>query len=207
MLLANNLVFKRLEKNIFKNLNISLPPSKIIQIKGRNGIGKTSLIKILSHIIYPTSGDIYWNGKNISKDSENYFKNLTLIMDINTSKKDMTVYENIVFWKNIFKSSINNQEIDSLLEILKIQQCKNSMVRYLSYGEIRKLEISRLIIEKKRLWILDEIFIGLDETMVNTMQETLLNHTKYEGMVIFTSHHNPEIPGLEIIDLDNYAYN
>ena len=67
MLLANNLSFQRNGKSIFNNLNISLSPKKIIHIHGRNGIGKTTLIKILANMILPTTGEIYWNGKSIKK--------------------------------------------------------------------------------------------------------------------------------------------
>ena len=207
MLLANNIIFKRNEKIIFQDLNLSLPPKKIIQITGRNGIGKTTLIKILANIILPTQGDIFWNGKNIYKNSENFLSNLTLIMDINTSKKDMTVNENIRFWMNIFQSSINNSEIDSLLEMLEIRDYKNTMVKHLSYGEIRKLEISRLIIENKKLWIFDEPYLGLDSSTINTFNETLANHIKNGGMAIIASHYNPEIQGIEIIHLEDYENN
>ena len=65
MLLANNLSFKRNQKEIFKELSISLPPKKIIHLKGRNGIGKTTLIKILVNMLLPSTGEVYWNGKNI----------------------------------------------------------------------------------------------------------------------------------------------
>ena len=83
MLLVKNLSFERSEKCLFQNLDLSVPPRKIIQIKGRNGVGKTTLIKILSNILIPKTGDIYWNGKNIRKDTNDFFKNLTLVMDTN----------------------------------------------------------------------------------------------------------------------------
>ena len=76
MLLANNLIYKRPEKIIFQNLNLSLSPGKIIQIRGKNGIGKTTLIMILSYILLPTEGSLYWNGKKIQKNLEDFFKNL-----------------------------------------------------------------------------------------------------------------------------------
>ena len=90
------------ERYLFNNLDLSVSSNKIIQIRGRNGIGKTTLIKILSNIMLPKTGDIYWNGKNIHKNSNDFFKNLSLVMDTNTSKNDMTVYENIKFWKTSF---------------------------------------------------------------------------------------------------------
>ena len=88
MLLANNLSFERSGKCLFQKLDLSVPPQKIIQIRGRNGIGKTTLIKILSNIMLPTTGEIYWNGKNIRKNTNDFFKNLVLILDNNTSKND-----------------------------------------------------------------------------------------------------------------------
>ena len=207
MLLANNLSFKRLDKYLFQNLDLSVSPNKITQIIGRNGVGKTTLIKILSNIIYPNTGGVYWNGKNIRKNPIDFFKNLTLIMDTNTSKDDMTVYENIKFWKDLFSSTIHNNEIDELLEILNIQKYKNTLVKYLSYGEKRKLEITRLVIEKKKLWIFDELYLGLDEATINIFNETLKNHIRTGGMAIFSSHHYLEMRDIEIINLENYANN
>ena len=207
MLLANNLSFERSGKCLFQKLDLSVPPQKIIQIRGRNGIGKTTLIKILSNIMLPTTGEIYWNGKNIRKNTNDFFKNLVLILDNNTSKNDLTVIENIKFWQTIFSSPINKNEIDLLLELLNIHNYKDTLVKHLSRGEKRKLELSRLMIEKKKLWIFDEPYLGLDESTITTFNETLKNHTKAEGMVIFSSHYHLEIQGVETINLENYANN
>ena len=128
-------------------------------------------------------------------------------MDTNTSKEDLTVYENIEFWQKLFKSPIKNNEIDLLLEMLNIHNYKKTFVKYLSYGEKRKLEISRLILEKKKLWIFDEPYLGLDEAAINIFNETLKNHTKAEGMVIFSSHYHLEMRGLNTIYLENYVNN
>ena len=204
MLLVNNLTFIRNNKTIFKNLNISLTPNKFVQIKGRNGVGKTTLIKTLCQIILQDKGDIYWEGKNIKKNYENYFNNLTLIMDTNTSKKEMTINENIEFWKNLFASKINNDAIKGILDILGINYKNDVMVKHLSFGEIRKLEMVRLIIEQKKLWILDEPYMGLDRTTIDILNETLKNHTQSQGMAIVASHYQPEITGIETIELEAY---
>ena len=206
MLLANNLSFERSGRCLFKNLDLSVSSNKIIQIRGRNGVGKTTLIKILSNIMLPKSGDIYWNGKNINKNSSDFFNNLSLVMDTNTSKNDMTVYENIKFWQNLFASPIQNKEIEALLEMLDINNYINTFVKHLSYGEKRKLEISRLVIEKKKLWIFDEPYLGLDDIAINIFNETLKNHSKSGGMVIFSSHYHLEIQGVDTIDLEDYAH-
>ena len=80
MLLANNLSFERNGNMLFNNLDISISSNKILHISGRNGIGKTTLIKILANLLIPKTGEIFWNGKNIKKDIKEFFKNLTYLM-------------------------------------------------------------------------------------------------------------------------------
>ena len=115
MLLANNLSFKRGRKEIFQEMNISLPPKKIIHLKGRNGIGKTTLINILVNMLFPTTGEIYWNGKNIKKNLYEFFADLTYIMDVQTSKDELTVSENIRFWMKLFSSNIKQKQLEYFL--------------------------------------------------------------------------------------------
>ena len=76
----------------------------------------------------------------------------------------------------------------------------------MSYGEIRKLELCRLVIEDKKLWILDEPYLGLDKTMIQILNETFNNHRNKGGMIIFTSHMQPEISNLNEINLNNHAH-
>jgi len=207
MLLASNLSFQRNNKKIFSKLNISLSPKKIIHLRGRNGIGKTTLIKILTNMLLPSSGEIYWNGKNIKKNLNEFFSNLTYIMDTQTSKIEMTVIENIRFWKKLFSSPIELKEIDAIINLLLLEDYKNTKVNYLSTGEIKKLELCRLVIEQKKLWILDEPYVGLDELMINLINETFKNHIANGGMIVFSSHNRVELQNMETIQLENYANN
>ena len=203
MLLANNISFTRNNKKILDNINLSLPPKKIIHLTGNNGVGKTTLLKILSNIIQPNEGDIFWNGKNIKKTPYEFYNDLTFIMDTQTSNMNLSVYENIFFWQKLFSSTITNKEINSVMNLLSLNNYKNTLVKYLSFGEIKKLELLRLIIEQKKLWILDEIYMGLDQHSIEIINQTIINHTDLNGMVIFTSHTLPVIPNLEKFHLKN----
>ena len=205
MLLANNIFFKRNNKDILSDISLSLAPKNIIHLTGNNGSGKTTLLKILTHILVPDKGEIFWKGKNIKKNLFDFYKDITFIMDKETSNTNLTVNENVLFWKKMFSSPRKKKEIDSILELLSLNQYKNTLASYLSYGEIKKLELSRLIIEHKKLWILDEPYIGLDESSINLINLTIVNHIELEGMVIFTSHIKPDIPNLETIHLEDNA--
>jgi len=203
MLLANNISFKRNNKIILNNVNLSLSSKKIIHLTGKNGAGKTTFLKILINILQPETGEVFWNGKNIKKNFFNFYKDTTFIMDQQTANKSLKVKENILFWTKLFNSKRNFKEIDSILELLLLSEYKNTYVNNLSYGEIKKLELSRLIIEQKKLWLLDEPFIGLDSRSIELISQTIKNHAELGGMVIFTSHIDPKINYVETLNIEN----
>jgi len=158
-------------------------------------------------MLFPTTGEIYWNGKNIKKNLYEFFANLTYIMDIQTSKSELTVNENIRFWMKLFSSNIKSKQLEGIFDLLSLDKYKNTQVNFLSKGEIRKLELFRLVIEQKKLWILDEPYVGLDESTYELINGTFRNHIENNGMIFFSSHHRPELQNMDTINLENYANN
>ena len=203
MLLVNNLKFERSEKVIFENIHIAASSGKIVFVKGNNGTGKTTLLKTLVNILEPSEGDVFWMGKKIKNNIFNFYSETTLIMDKPTSSLEMTVIENINFWKQITLSQIKYEEIFNLLEMLRIDQYLKKQTMYLSLGEIKKLELTRLILEQKKLWILDEPYIGLDKNSMGIINETFIDHVSNNGIIIFSSNYEPDLENLEIISLNS----
>ena len=145
-----------------------------------------------------------WNTK---KNLKEYLTNITYIMDTHTSKSEMTVSENIQYWIKLFTSPIKSNELDAIFNILALDNYKKTKVNYLSTGEIKKLELCRLVIEQKKLWILDEPYAGLDEFTTDLINETFRNHILNDGMIIFSSHYYPQLQNMETVNLENYADN
>ena len=193
MLLTKNISLFRDGNRIFENINLSLGSGKIIGLKGKNGSGKTSLIKTILCILEPTSGSLFWKGKNIEKNLYDFYSNITYIADRTSSLKQLTVTENIKIWKNIFISKINDEQIEKILITLKLDNYKNKKTNILSLGETKKLELLRLIIENKKIWILDEPFTNLDTEAVDVIKQTFEDHRKKEGSIIFSSHQSVQI--------------
>ena len=200
MLLVNNLSFSRNGIKIFEDLNLSLGNRQIIQIKGKNGSGKTTFLQVILNILEPKAGEIFWEGKNIKKNIFNFYNQTTFIMDQNTSTRELTVLDNINFWRGLSSSKLNNDEIYLLLETLDIKKYKNTKVMYLSSGEIKKLELLRLILEQKKLWVLDEPYNHLDDASIEILNQTFIDHINKDGIILFASHFNPTISNLEIVD-------
>jgi len=199
MLLINNLHLIRSNKIIFNNINIAASSGKIILIKGRNGSGKTTLIKTILNIIEPTNGEIFWLGKRTKTNIFKFYKDTTYIIDKSTSVNNLTVLENIYFWKNFSSSAVSHDSIYKLLEILELKEYLNKQVMYLSLGEIKKLELIRLIIEEKKLWIMDEPYNNLDTNSIEIFNQTFSDHLNKGGIILFSSHFQPNIIGLEVI--------
>ena len=202
MLLINNLSFSRNKTKIFENLNLSLNNKGMMQIKGKNGSGKTTFLKVILNILEPESGEIIWKGKNIKKNIFDFYSQTTFIMDNNTSTRELSVQDNINFWKGLSSSKLNNDEIFKLLKKLHIEQYYKTRVMLLSSGERKKLELLRLILEQKKLWVLDEPFNHLDDLSIEILNQTFLDHINSDGMILFASHFNPNISNLETLEFN-----
>ena len=202
MLLINNLSFSRNKTKIFENLSLSLNNKGMMQIKGKNGSGKTTFLKVILNILEPNNGEIVWKGKNVKKNIFDFYKQTTFIMDNNTSTRELSVQDNINFWKGLSSSKLNNDEIFKLLKKLDIEQYYKTKVMYLSSGERKKLELLRLILEQKKLWVLDEPFNHLDDLSIEILNQTFLDHINSDGMILFASHFNPNISNLETLEFN-----
>ena len=201
MLIVKDLSIERLDKKIFENINLSLTPSNITILKGKNGSGKTTLLKAILNLIEPSFGSIYWKGKLLKKNLYDFYNHATYIADTTSSLRKLTIKDNVNIWKKFFISNINDAQIETALKTLKLDNYLDKKVGTLSFGETKKLEFLRLIIENKKVWILDEPLSNLDEDSIELMKQTFEDHSSKEGSIIFSSHQNPGIYVTEEIEL------
>ena len=201
MLIVKDLSIERLEKKIFENINLSLTPGNITILKGKNGSGKTTLLKAILNLIEPSFGSIYWKGKLLKKNLYDFYNHVTYIADTTSSLRKLTIKDNVNIWKKFFISNINDAQIETALQTLKLDNYLNKKVGTLSFGETKKLEFLRLIMENKKVWILDEPLSNLDEHSIELMKQTFEDHCTKEGSIIFSSHQNPGIYVTEEINL------
>ena len=201
MIIVKDLSVERLDKKIFENINLSLMPGNITILKGKNGSGKTTLLKALLNIIEPSFGSIYWKGRLLKKNLYDFYNHVTYIADTTSSLRKLSIEDNINIWKKFFISKINDEQIETALKTLKLDNYLNKKVGELSFGETKKLEFLRLIIENKNVWILDEPLSNLDEDSIELLKQTFEDHCSKEGSIIFSSHQNPGIYVTEEIQL------
>ena len=201
MLIVKDLSVERIDKKIFENINLSLTPGNITILKGKNGSGKTTLLKSILNLIEPSFGSIFWKGKLLKRNLYDFYNHATYIADTTSSLRKLTIKDNVNIWKKFFISNINDAQIETALKTLKLDNYLNKKVGTLSFGETKKLEFLRLIIENKKVWILDEPLSNLDEDSIELMKQTFEDHWSKEGSIIFSSHQNPGIYVTEEIEL------
>ena len=200
MLLINNLSFFRDENLIFENLNLSLGNGQITQLRGKNGSGKTTFLKVILNLLSSKTGEIFWEGQNINKNIFNFYNQITYIADHNTSSRKLSLLDNINFWKGLSSSNLSNDKTLLLLETFNLKKYLNTETMYLSSGEVKKLELLRLILEQKKIWILDEPYNHLDDSSIEILNQTFVDHTNNDGIILFASHYNPAFNNLEILE-------
>ncbi len=202
MLLINNLSFFRDDNLIFENLNLSLGNGQITQIRGKNGSGKTTFLKVILNLLKAKTGEIFWEGQNVKKNIFNFYNQITYIADHNTSTRKISVLDNIKFWKGLSSSNLKDDGTLSLLETFNLKKYLNTETMYLSSGEVKKLELLRLILEQKKIWILDEPYNHLDNLSIEILNQTFVDHANNDGIILFASHYNPTVSNLEIFEFN-----
>ena len=182
-----NLECVRGDRRLFSGINFSLLSGQLQYIEGTNGAGKTSLLRILSGLSLPESGEVLWQGQNVQNNKEGYYRDLAYIGHAHGVKAQLTPLENL---HNHSTLNILDPHLDAAtaLERSGLKTVQNQICGSLSAGQCRRLAIARLFLSQARLWILDEPFAGIDDSGAKAVENLLRSHISNGGMVILTSH-------------------
>jgi len=188
MLIAENLQCIRDDRILFENLNFSISDGQILQVEGTNGSGKTSLLRILCGLTLPTEGTVYWKNQDIQSTKSDYWAELTYIGHLPAVKADLTPLENLVMARALSAES-TTLSLENALKTIGLYGFEDVLSRTLSAGQQRRVALARLLINKTKLWILDEPFTALDKVAVAMIENLIDEHAAQGGIAILTSHH------------------
>ncbi|RLA08926.1 MAG: heme ABC transporter ATP-binding protein CcmA [Gammaproteobacteria bacterium] len=188
---VKNLSCIRSDKLLFKNLSFVVRNYNLLEITGKNGSGKTSLLKILSALRLPDEGEIIFNGQNINTMTYEYYSYVSFLGHHNAIKNDLTAIENLSI-SCALSSSVdkeNDKDINSVLTKVELLYHKDDLVGTFSAGMKRRLSIAKLLLLKNPLWILDEPYTSVDLSGIDLIESFITSHLKQGGAVVMTSHH------------------
>ena len=185
---------------LFEGLNLDIDRGQILLVEGKNGSGKTSLLRILTGLSLPESGDVLWQGDPISEVGPDYYEQVNYVGHHDGIKRDLTCLENL---RLIQAMGIpGDLDLDEALERVNLYRFGDNFVSTLSAGQKRRLAMARLIVTEARLWIMDEPFTSLDKASMALFQNMFEQHLEQGGIIIMTSHHDIEMPDSDVIRLD-----
>ncbi len=187
MLSVTNLECIRNEQVLFSNLSFTLKPGEILHVTGANGSGKSSLLQILSGLLSPHQGELYWQGAIVANADSNYFAQLIYIGHKTGVKSGLTVMENLKMISQL-SHSFSVIDWDFILSYLALTSFKQVLCHRLSAGQRQRVALARLLILDAPLWILDEPFTAIDKEGLGLIQTLLMNHTRKGGVAVLSSH-------------------
>lgn len=183
-----------------RDINFSIEEGELVGFLGPNGAGKTTTLKMLSGILYPTSGEARVLGFKPTDRKSEYQKQFALVMgQKNQLVADLPAMESFVLNKEIYEISDQDfrKTLDELIEVLNIGNILDIQVRKLSLGQRMKCELVAALIHRPKVLFLDEPTIGLDVVAQKNIRDFLKTYNKEKKTtIILTSHYMEDIKDL-----------
>lgn len=169
---------------LFADVNFFINEGHGLHIRGANGKGKTTLLKMLAGIFQPHTGKISYYGKDIAKDLLPYQQNICYIGHKFALNPTLTIKENCSFSHHWQTDTI----FEKALLHFGLKKFANEICANLSQGQRRKVSLLKLMVTKASIWLLDEPLVGLDEEAINSLIACFNTHLAKGGSLILTSH-------------------
>ena len=185
---AHALACIRDDRILFSDLSFRLEASQALVVEGRNGSGKTSLLRTLCGMRLPDEGSITWCGTDINALGADYHVCTSYVGHRDGIKQDLTVLENLSIARSMGNPN-HDLSLEDALDAVDLGGFEDVATRNLSAGQQRRLALARLLVTRAQLWILDEPFTSLDTHGIAIVEELIANHLSKEGMLAVTSHH------------------
>lgn len=200
---CRNIAFERDDVPLFDGVDFKLGQSEVVQVTGPNGTGKTTLLRILSTSLLPSSGEVLWRGVDIQRQLPVYRSEFLYLGHGSGVKPSLTPLENLKWFFHLFPCT--NTDFVSALQRVSLQGYENVPCHTLSAGQQRRVALARLYLTSAALWILDEPFTSIDVHGVSLLEELMSQHLAEGGSILVTTHQKLGLENVQILNLESFA--
>jgi heme exporter protein A len=207
MLEVDQLACQRGERLLFRRLDLTLRSGELLRIAGANGMGKTSLLRLLAGLSCPAAGSIDWLGASILGQRDVFHAAMLYLGHAPTLNDLLTPSENLRFACAAANTHVTPDACADALARIGLKAQSSLPCKVLSQGQRRRVNLARLFLETRRpLWILDEPFTALDAAAIADLAAILDAHCTNGGAVIFTSHQDVAFrTAVRVLDVEAFA--
>lgn len=201
MLEVANLECVRGERSLFAGVDFRLAGGEMLYLQGKNGSGKTSLLRMLCGLTPSATGEIRWRGRSITELGEEFRAELCYLGHHNAIKEELTPLENLMAAAKLAEEVLDEDAALDALELVGLAGREDLACRYLSQGQKRRVALARLVNEKRALWVLDEPYVALDTAAVELVAGLIGAHLQRGGLVVLTTHQVVTVPAGAVREL------
>jgi heme exporter protein A len=203
LLAARALGCRRGRRLLFRGVDLQLVPGSVTWLRGSNGSGKSSLMRILAGLSPATEGEVSWNGQALHRAARAARRGLLYVSHANALKDDLTLTEAVAFHAELVDLDDAAGRARRALERLGLAPWRDAPVRTLSQGQRRRGALARLALDDAvRTWLLDEPYDALDSASTGLLSALIQDHAGRGGAVLLTSHQAIALPGAQEFDLE-----
>ena len=202
-LVGEGLACRRGERLVFAGLDCRLPAGGAILLTGRNGSGKSSLLRLLATLLTPAAGRLFWGGMPVAGDVAGYRSLIHYVGHLDATNPALTPRETLGFWAALRGTSVF--EPDTALDYFGIGAVADWPCRWLSAGQRRRLALARLVAAPAAIWLLDEPNAALDSDGESRLAAAISQHRGAGGRVAIATHQPTALDAPSVIALDDFA--
>ncbi|UTA46526.1 cytochrome c biogenesis heme-transporting ATPase CcmA [Simiduia sp. 21SJ11W-1] len=200
MLALKDLSCERDNRMLFTGLSAEFGAGEVWHIEGPNGVGKTSLLRIITGVSRQHGGGLFWRGQPMAQQRYDFAQSLLYIGHLPAIKKALTAEENL----QSLCPGATGGAIGKALAELGLYGFEEVPCYRLSAGQLRRVALARLALSDAAFWVLDEPFTALDVNAVSALEQRLQGHAAKGGCVVLTSHQRLSVP-VNTLALGRYA--
>jgi heme exporter protein A len=174
--------------NALSKVSFELNKGDFLSIFGPNGAGKSTLLKILSAQTRPSSGKVYFNGIDLSKQPDNFRKTFGVISHLPFLYENLSAIDNLKFYGKIYEISDLQDRVNEILKKVELVDRRNDFVRNYSRGMLQRLSIARALLHEPEIILLDEPYTGLDQHASYILTNILREQFENNKTIIMVTH-------------------
>src|ERR1044071_5700937 len=173
-------------REVFAGLGLSVGGGEALLVTGRNGAGKSSLLRLIAGLVRPAGGRLTLSGGD---DDRTVAEQAHYLGHLDALKPSLTAYENLRFWtRYLGTAGPADGVIEAALAAVGLDALGELPAAYLSAGQRRRLSIARLLAVKRPIWLLDEPTSALDRDAQDTLARLMREHLTGDGIIVAATH-------------------